>query len=119
MPSLLYSYTSIRLDLKFFIPTCEQITNNTFLKCFPFICIYILIRLWCKSERHESQKRELDVSVNGWKRTPGSTKTFLMPSFSSMMLVQVLYCIGIRCSRDAEEKFSRQLVPCVPIFKEV
>ena len=87
-----------------------------FLNCLPSADIPHLISLWWKSRRHEIQRRELNVSVNGWKRIPGSTETFLMPSFLSMMLEQVVYCIDIQCSRDIEEKISRQLVYHVFLF---
>ena len=87
-----------------------------FLNCFPSADTHILIRLWCKSRRHEIQRRELNVSVNGRTRIPGSTETFLMPSFLSMMLEHVVYYIDIQCAKDIEEKFSRQLVYHVFLF---
>ena len=94
----------------------DRLLIMRFLNCLPSADIPHLISLWWKSIRHEIQRRELNVSVNGWKRIPGSTETFLMPSFLSMMLEQVVYCIDIQCSRDIEEKISRQLVYHVFLF---
>ena len=94
----------------------DRLLIMCFLNCLPSADIPHLISLWWKGRRHEIQRRELNVSVNGWKRIPGSTETFLMPSFLSMMLEQVVYCIDIQCSRDIEEKISRQLVYYVFLF---
>ena len=53
-----------------------------------------------KAKVMKFRKENSNVSVNVWKRIPGPIKAFLRPSFSTMMLVQHVYYIGIRCPRD-------------------